>query len=564
METGKAESAHIGRARKRHLMRLQKQMALPPTDSFDKYTSTHVSGYKANWIEIRRKTIADQLTAVKIAGAALAVLISLFAATHLLAGHIFPNVWTLGMSIGDMSIDAAEARLLEIWDSQVQMQLIDGDRVWWVSPDDIGLQLDAKATAERARSVGMAGIPFGYNVEPVVSADAVKAEAYLISLVNQINVKPYNAGFEWRGDQFIGVPGRAGYDLDINRTLSNLMQSPTDVVVLQQLDLVVSSVPPQVADPTPYLEQARQLTSQPFALNGYDPFRDESITWTTTREVATSWLEVSSTGLNLREDAITPFVEAQNAALHAAEANRFLDPIETAESLRQAIAQNQHSVAVRIRYHPTIYTVTTGDTGYRIARKTGIPFYLIQAANPGFDLSILSPEDTLQLPSRDVTVPLPPLNNKRIIVNLDTQYLVAYENGQQVFSWSISSGIEQAPTSPGIFQILSHEAVAYGSSYTLCGDTGCGQWEMQWFMGIYEVTPGLVNGFHGAVLLPNGAYLGGGNVGAPYTLGCVMSENNNAQLLFEWADEGTIVEIISGEFQPQSELGRDTIPQVIN
>jgi len=151
------------------------------------------------------------------------------------------------------------------------------------------------------------------------------------------------------------------------------------------------------------------------------------------------------------------------------------------------------------------------------------------------------------------------LKNKLIVVNLETQDLVAYENGQPVFNWPISSGIEQAPTSPGVFQILSHESVAYGSSYTLCGDTGCGQWEMQWFMGIYEVTQGLVNGFHGAVLLPNGAYLGGGNVGSPYTLGCIMSQNDNAQKLYEWADDGTIVEIVSSEFQPQSDLGRTAI-----
>jgi lipoprotein-anchoring transpeptidase ErfK/SrfK len=83
---------------------------------------------------------------------------------------------------------------------------------------------------------------------------------------------------------------------------------------------------------------------------------------------------------------------------------------------------------------------------------------------------------------------------------------------------------------------------------------------MHWFMGLYEVTPGLMNGFHGAVELPNGAYLGGGNVGAPYTFGCVMSLDSNAQQLYEWAEVGTPVEIISGEYQPQSELGKRAFP----
>jgi lipoprotein-anchoring transpeptidase ErfK/SrfK len=146
--------------------------------------------------------------------------------------------------------------------------------------------------------------------------------------------------------------------------------------------------------------------------------------------------------------------------------------------------------------------------------------------------------------------------NKRIIVDIETQSLVAYENGQEVFSWRISTGIGSAPTSPGIYQILNHDPEAYGSSFTLCGAQGCGQWTMYWFMGLYEVQPGLMNGFHGAVLLPNGSYLGGGNVGSPYTFGCVMSLDSNAKLLYDWADEGTPVEIISREFAPRSELGR--------
>ena len=85
---------------------------------------------------------------------------------------------------------------------------------------------------------------------------------------------------------------------------------------------------------------------------------------------------------------------------------------------------------------------------------------------------------------------------------------------------------------------MNHEEKAYGGSYALCDDLGCGQWEMSWFMGIYEVTPGLVNGFHGAVLLPNGTYLNGGSVGFPSTFGCVMSPDDAARELYEWAEVG--------------------------
>jgi len=150
--------------------------------------------------------------------------------------------------------------------------------------------------------------------------------------------------------------------------------------------------------------------------------------------------------------------------------------------------------------------------------------------------------------------------SKRIIVNLDTAMLVAYENGQQKFAWKVSTGMDVAPTSPGIYQILDHNEKAIGSGVELCGSEGaCGTWEMYWFMGIYEVTPGLINGFHGAVKLPNGNLLNNGNVGNPATYGCIMSYDDDAKALYDWAEEGVIVEIISRDFPPQSELGRQSL-----
>jgi hypothetical protein len=48
----------------------------------------------------------------------------------------------------------------------------------------------------------------------------------------------------------------------------------------------MSPVLPDVIDPPPYLEESRQLASQLSQLVGYDPFRDERITWTTSRRAS--------------------------------------------------------------------------------------------------------------------------------------------------------------------------------------------------------------------------------------------------------------------------------------
>src|SRR5690606_32310770 len=111
---------------------------------------------------------------------------------------------------------------------------------------------------------------------------------------------------------------------------------------------------------------------------------------------------------------------------------------------------------------------------YSVSRATGIPFYLIEQSNPGRNLNVLSPGDKINLPSRDVAVPLDPVKHKRIVVDIPSQSLVAYENGREVFRWQVSTGISRAPTAPGVYQILTHSETAFGSSYELCGSQGCG------------------------------------------------------------------------------------------
>src|SRR5262249_55476215 len=151
----------------------------------------------------------------------------------------------------------------------------------------------------------------------------------------------------------------------------------------------------------------------PFTLYGYDPFKDQTITWSTSKDVFASWLEAGPDGLTLRDDAYSAFLDAQNHSLNPdGQDLRYLDPVETKDRIRKAIADKTSEVHLRIRYRPTTYTVVGGDRGYSISRKTGIPFYLIQEANAGHDLGTLSIGDVINLPSKDVVLPLDPVPNK--------------------------------------------------------------------------------------------------------------------------------------------------------
>ncbi len=489
--------------------------------------------------------------------AAIALLFLIFTGSHLLQGRIFPNVWSFGVHIGDMTVEEAQAALTNAWDNQITIQMVDEDRTWTAKPSELGLRLNTQPIVETAKNIGMASIPMGWNIDPVVEVDYITAQNFMLDLSGGVEIPPYNAGYQLTGDRVVGVEGRMGRMMDVALTMESLTQNVISIVQNRRLDLIMIPLPPDVIDPEPFLEQAQELASQPLQMIGYDPFSNESMAWATTPETFVSWLEADAGGLTLRNDAFAPFLDAQNASLNTGGSQtRYLEASETIEKLSAAINEQATSVNLRIRYRPSEYEVVRGDTTYGIARKTGLPYFLVQEANAGRDLDALSVGDKLNLPSRDVAIPLDPVPSKRIVVNLDTQYLKAYENGQEIFSWVISSGRDTAPTTPGIFQILSHNETALGSSFTLCGTQGCGQWTMYWFMGVYEVVPGLMNGFHGAVLLPNGGYLGGGDVGTPTTFGCIMSLDSNAKLLYDWAEQGTIVEIISSEFPPQSDIGR--------
>jgi hypothetical protein len=505
----------------------------------------------AAWYALHRPYVLQAI------GLFIVIVAAAFVLSHVLGGRLFPNLWSMGASLGELTIEEAAAVLETTWTHQMKIQLVDSDRMWEVRPADLGLLLDAEATVEAARAAGMAGIPMGYNVLPVVSLDEFAAQDYLLNLTDEANFAPRNASFAWQNNELVGVPGTFGRVLDVGMSMEVLKENLVGIVDARRFELVMQPLEPAISDPNPYLEDARALLSRPFELNGYDPFRNEFMRWSTDGTTLATWLEVNDQGLGLREDQYMPFLEAQNESLMAVNELRYLEPTETMEKIELALQEGASRVDLRIRYRPTEYTVQPGDTGYRIARRTGLPFYLITTANPGMEWDTLSIGDVVRIPSIDATVPLDPVPSKRIIVNLDTQSLIAYEDGVEVFSWRISSGVAEFPTYPGVYQILTQDETAFGSTFELCGTNGCGQWEMYWFMGIYEVVPGLMNGFHGAVLLPNGAYLGGGNVGYPYTYGCVMSENSNAEKLFRWADLGTVVEIVSEEYASPSDLGQN-------
>lgn len=121
---------------------------------------------------------------------------------------------------------------------------------------------------------------------------------------------------------------------------------------------------------------------------------------------------------------------------------------------------------------------------------------------------------------------------KYILVDISEQHMYVYEGDALIYSFVASTGINNA-TRAGTFAVQSKIPNAYGSTWDI--------WMPNW-LGIYW-SGGLENGIHALPILPNGATLWEGFLGRPVSYGCVVLGTYESQLLYEWAEIGTPVEI---------------------
>jgi len=121
---------------------------------------------------------------------------------------------------------------------------------------------------------------------------------------------------------------------------------------------------------------------------------------------------------------------------------------------------------------------------------------------------------------------------KYILVDISEQHMYVYEGDALIYSFVASTGINNA-TRVGTFAVQSKFPNAYGSTWDI--------WMPNW-LGIYW-SGGLENGIHALPILPNGAILWEGYLGRPVSYGCVVLGTYESQLLYEWAEIGTPVEI---------------------
>ncbi|MBI1279179.1 MAG: L,D-transpeptidase family protein [Anaerolineaceae bacterium] len=455
---------------------------------------------------------------------------------------ILPGVNAAGISLGGLSQAEAAQKLASEWSS---LRVTDEQRAWRYQASDLGLTLDANATAKAAYDQGrgnlgsaIAGLIGRVDTQPVVNVDAATLENTLNTNADQFSQAAVNAGVKLVNGQVETTPPQNGRTVDVAATVAQVQQNPGAALADGRLELVMRGVAPAVTDSTPMVEQARHLLSSPLDVRIFDPVTGDSVYWSAPPEQWGNWLSAdpdsnSPTGLALtaNDAAVRDYLTAQSTIL---DSTRYLKMDEAVANVQQAIREGRTNPYARVYHHDRQYVVQPGDTITSIAWDVGEPYLYIQQANGG--ISSVSAGQSITIPSPDTFMPFKVDPDKRIVVSISGQWVKVYEGGNLKWNWAASTGIPDSPTWPGIYQIISHEPNAYAGNWDL--------W-MPHFMGVYQPIPGadFTNGFHGFPTRGGWQLLWTNSLGTKVTYGCILLSNENAELLYNWAEEGVVVEI---------------------
>jgi lipoprotein-anchoring transpeptidase ErfK/SrfK len=132
----------------------------------------------------------------------------------------------------------------------------------------------------------------------------------------------------------------------------------------------------------------------------------------------------------------------------------------------------------------------------------------------------------------DLAVPVS-APGKVIYISISQQHMWAYENGKQVYSFVVSTGISTRATKRGNFRVQSKIPKAWSNIWQL---------SMPNWLGIYNVGT-VENGIHALPINRRGVKLWAGLLGRPASFGCIILNDVNAAKLYKWAAIGTLVVI---------------------
>ena len=458
---------------------------------------------------------------------------------------VLPGVRTGEAYLGALTRAEAAAAARRAWPGPtIEVRVDEVART--VPADALGIVLDGAAVAQAAharsraadRLEGLLAGELAVEVGPIWRVDRERAVGFLQALASEVDIAPADAGLQIVDGQVVVTPAVTGRSLDVASSLVRLVENVEPVLAAGRFEPVTVTVEPALAEVGVAAAQASDLLGQTLTLQAYDPVRDETIVWEVAAVVWGSWLQTwidpatSTLGWEVNAERVGDYLAAQMEELAP---ERYLALPEGVAAMIGAMESGRWRAGVRIYHHMRQHTAQPGDTLARIGRQYGIPYPWLEQANPWASEG-LRVGQVLTIPTPDELLPLPIVPGKRIVVSISQQRMWVIEEGALKWEWPVSTGIETSPTHPGVFQVQSREPNAYTPNWDL--------W-MPHFVGIYRPAPAVdfMNGFHGFPSRGGAQVLWTRNLGRPVTYGCILVHSDHAAVLYEWAEEGVVVQV---------------------
>jgi vancomycin resistance protein YoaR len=198
---------------------------------------------------------------------------------YLYMDRIYPSVSVFGTDLGGLTLAEAEIVLQQRFQDHqpIKLTLRYGERTWAVSPQEVGVSLDAKATAISAYVMGREGSTLkrlwdqgqilwtGHTVPFTLLIDEGIGTLYLSRLAQEINQPVRDAALVVDDLQVETVPSQMGREVDIAATRQIIYQR---VATLSGgiVDLVVHQTPPAIADVSQAKFDTEQILGSPLTL----------------------------------------------------------------------------------------------------------------------------------------------------------------------------------------------------------------------------------------------------------------------------------------------------------
>jgi vancomycin resistance protein YoaR len=320
------------------------------------------------------------------------------------AGRIYPGISVAGIAVDGMEpYEAAALLAAEVsYPHTGRIAFQDQGEIWIARPVELGLSLDAAASAQQAYELGRSGNPLrrfteqlgawysSVDLPPMMAYNEQAAYTYLETLAAGVNKPVVEASLSIEGEEVVALPGQVGRQVDIQATSASLA-TQFGTLTDGLMPLVVEETPPEIMDVSQQADKARQILSAPLTLRMPEGIQDELGPWVIPpHQLARMLIVERAQGDNgaayqvvLDREALDTYLSAlvpdiarqpgnarfifnddtlQLDLMQPAVIGRSLDVQTSIEEINQTVMGGGHDVSLSVQYiQPEVGDEATGD-----------------------------------------------------------------------------------------------------------------------------------------------------------------------------------------------------------